>query len=55
VRFDIATKMDAPLILRPPLGSPLRSALVNGSAVTATAGDSVTVTNTPAEVICVLT
>jgi hypothetical protein len=55
VRFDIATKMEAPLILRPPLGSPLRSALVNGTEVTPIAGDSVAVTKTPAEVICVLT
>jgi hypothetical protein len=53
LRFDIATKIDAPLILRPPLGSPLRSALVNGTAVAPTA-DSVAVAQTPAEVICVL-
>jgi hypothetical protein len=55
LRFVITTKIDAPLILRPPLGSPLRSALVNGSAVALTAGDSVTVTDTPAEVLCVAT
>jgi hypothetical protein len=55
LRFDIATKMDAPLILRPPHREPLRSALVNGTAVAPTAGDSVTVVHTPAEVICVLT
>jgi F5/8 type C domain len=55
LRFDIATKIDAPLILRPPLGAPLHSALVNGTAVAPTAGDSVTVTHTPAEVICVVT
>jgi hypothetical protein len=55
LRFDIATKIDAPLILRPPLGAPLHSALVNGTAVAPTAGDSVTVTHTPAEVIYVLT
>ena len=36
LRFDIATKIDAPLILRPPLGSPLRSALVNGTAAAIT-------------------
>ena len=55
LRFDITTKIDAPLILRPPLGSPLRSAVVNGSAVAPTAGDSVAIEHTPAEVICVLT
>jgi hypothetical protein len=55
LRFAIATKIDAPLILRPPLGSPLRSALVNGTAAAITAGDSVTVTHTPAEVICAVT
>jgi hypothetical protein len=55
LRFDIATKIDAPLVLRPPIGSPLQSALVNGTAVAPASGDSVTVANTPAEVICVLT
>jgi hypothetical protein len=55
LRFDIATKIDAPLILRPPLGSPLRSAVVNGTPVAPTGGDSIAVANTPAEVICVLT
>jgi len=55
LRFDITPKIDAPLILRPPLGSPLRSAVVNGSAVAPTAGDSVAIEHTPAEVICVLT
>jgi hypothetical protein len=54
LRFDIA-KIDAPLILRPPLDSPPRSVLINGAAVAPTAGDSVTVANTPAEVIYVLT
>jgi hypothetical protein len=53
LRFDISTKIDAPLILRPPLGTPLRRALVNGAAVAP--GESITVTATPAEVICVLT
>jgi hypothetical protein len=33
----------------------LRSALVNGTAAAITAGDSVTVTHTPAEVICAVT
>jgi hypothetical protein len=55
LRFEIATKMDAPLSLRPPLGSALRSVLVNGTAIAPAAGDSVTVSSTPAEVICVLT
>ena len=55
LRFDIATKIDAPLVLRPPLASPLRSVLVNGTAVAPATGDSVTVANTPAEVIYVLT
>ena len=55
LRFDIAAKIDAPLILRPPLGSALRSALVNGTAVVPAADDSVAVAQTPAEVICVST
>ena len=54
MRFDITTAVDAPLILRPPLGSPLRSVAVNGVAA-APAGDSIIVAKTPAEVICVLT
>ena len=55
LRFDIRTKIDAPLILRPPLGSPLRSVLINGTAAAAAEGDSIAVASTPAEVICVLT
>jgi hypothetical protein len=54
LRFDIATKMTAPLILRPPMDAPLRSVVVNGTAIAPT-GDSIAVANTPAEVICVLT
>jgi hypothetical protein len=54
LRFDIATRIDAPLILRPPpLGSPLQSAVVNGTAAELSAGDCIAVAQTPAEVICV--
>jgi hypothetical protein len=54
LRFDITTEMNAPVILRPPLASPLQSVVVNGVA-SAPAGDSILVAKTPAEVICVVT
>jgi hypothetical protein len=52
LRFDIRTKVNAPVILRPPLSAPLRSVTVNGAPVSIT-GDSPTVLRTPAEVICI--
>lgn len=53
LRFGIAANIEAQLILRPPLGSALRSALVNGTAVAPAPDDSIIVPQTPAEVICV--
>jgi hypothetical protein len=52
LRFDISAKIDAPLILRPPHREALRSATINGTAVAPNADDSITVAQTPAEVIC---
>jgi hypothetical protein len=51
LRFEVGGGIAAKIVLRPPLGTSLRSVVVNGSA----AGfdkDSVTVLNTPADVIC---
>jgi len=52
VRFDISSAMSARVILRPPLGAPLRSAMVNGSACPIAPDDSVALLRTPAEVVC---
>jgi hypothetical protein len=52
VRLEISSAMSAKVILRPPLAAPLRSAMVNGIACPAAAGDSVTLLRTPAEVVC---
>jgi hypothetical protein len=53
VRCEISSAMSAKVILRPPLGAPLRGATVNGSVCTTVEGDSVTVLRTPAEIVCV--
>ena len=52
LRFQIGSRLRARVILRPPLAAPLRTVIVNGSACTSFDGDSVTVLQTPAEVIC---
>jgi hypothetical protein len=52
LRFEINSRMTAKMVLRPPLGAPLRSVVVDGSACTSFDKDSVTVLRTPAEVIC---
>jgi hypothetical protein len=51
VRFDIGAGIDCPMILRPPLGAPLREVRINGAAV-GVDGDSVSVPSAPAEVLC---
>ena len=55
VRFDIATKIDAPLILAAAARRAVAQRSGQWRAGRAHAGDSVTVTHTPAEVICVVT
>jgi hypothetical protein len=52
LRFDIEGGITAKIVLRPPLGTALRSVAVDGSACTSFDGDSVTVLHSPAEVIC---
>ena len=55
LRFDIAGPVDAALILRPPLGAALQSVTVNGVPLASFESDSIALTQTPAEVICVST
>lgn len=52
LRCEIGGGIEAKIVLRPPLPAPLRSVLVNGSACTSFDEDSVTLLQTPAEVIC---
>jgi hypothetical protein len=52
LRFDIGNGIAAKLVLRPPLGAPLRSVTVDGVAHTSFDEDSITLLRTPAEVIC---
>jgi hypothetical protein len=52
LRFEVGSRLTATVVLRPPLAAPLRSVIVNGNACTSFDGDSVTVLQTPAEVIC---
>ncbi len=52
LRFDIGRSDAAKLVLRPPLRAPLRSVTLNGAVYTAFDADSVTVAQTPAQVIC---
>jgi hypothetical protein len=52
LRCDIVSAMGAALHLRPPLGAALRTATVNGRACTTFDAHSVTVLDTPAEIIC---
>jgi F5/8 type C domain len=52
VRFAVGKGITAKIVLRPPLGAPLRSVMVDGSECAIFDADSVTVLRTPAEVIC---
>jgi hypothetical protein len=52
LRFEIGGATTAKMVLRPPLGAPLRSVVVDGSACASFDRDSVTLLRTPAEVIC---
>jgi hypothetical protein len=52
LRFGIGSGVAAKLVLRPPLGAPLRSVTVDGSDYASFDQDSVTLLRTPAEVIC---
>jgi hypothetical protein len=50
LRFDISSAIQAKVILRPPLGAPLRSVTVDGDVCTSFDRDSVTLPHTPAQV-----
>jgi hypothetical protein len=52
LRFRIASGVAAKIILRPPLSAALRSVSIDGSSYTEFDEHSVTIVNTPAEVIC---
>jgi len=52
LRFSIAAGVNAKMVLRPPLASPLRSVLVNDRACDSFDEESVTVLHGPAEIIC---
>jgi len=51
--FEIAAGFSGKLVLKPPLGAPLRSVIIDGSPFTDFDADSVTLPRTAAEVICV--
>ncbi len=53
LRFEIGSRIGAKIVLRPPLAAPMRSVTVNGRASSSFDGDSVTIHDTPAEIICV--
>jgi F5/8 type C domain len=52
LRFEIGGGIIGKIVLRPPLARPLRSVMINGSPASSFDGDSVTVLQTPAQVIC---
>lgn len=52
LRCTIGGGITAKILLRPPVGAPLLSVTVNGSAVSDFDEDSVTVLHTPAEIVC---
>jgi hypothetical protein len=52
LRFEIGSGITAKIVLRPPPAAPWRSVTVNGSPCTSFDEDSVTILDTPAEVIC---
>jgi hypothetical protein len=52
LQFKIASEVTGKIVLRPPLHTPLRSVSINGVACNDFDEHSVTIVNTPAEVIC---
>jgi hypothetical protein len=53
LRFDVAAGFTGQIVLRAPLGAPLRGVTVDGREFADFDEDSVTLTRTPAEVICI--
>jgi hypothetical protein len=52
VRFEIASGIAVKMVLRPPLGAPLRGVSIDGRECTSFDAESVTLVRGPAEVIC---
>jgi hypothetical protein len=52
LRFKIASGVAGKIVLRPPLDAALRSVTIDGVTCNAFDEHSVTIVNTPAEVIC---
>jgi hypothetical protein len=53
LRFEMPPGFPATVVLRPPLGSALRSVIIDGKAGSDFTADSVTLPRTASEVICV--
>ena len=54
LRIEIGSRMEVKIVLCPPLAAPLHSVSVNGSACTSFDAVCVTISSTPAEIICVM-
>ena len=52
LRFEISSAVKARVILRPPLGASLRGVVIDGEVCTSFDRDSVTLSHTPAHVVC---
>jgi hypothetical protein len=52
LRFEVGSGIRTKMVLRPPLAAPLRGVVVNGSECTSFDGNTVTLLDTPADVIC---
>jgi hypothetical protein len=55
LRFDVAAGFTGKIVLRPPIAAPLRRVTVDGREFTVFDEESVTLLQTPAEVICITT
>jgi F5/8 type C domain len=53
LKFEIGAGVRAKLVLRPPLERPLARVLIDGVPLSPVPGDSIEISRTPAEVICV--
>jgi hypothetical protein len=53
LRFEVAAGFSGKILLKPPLGAPLHSVIIDGSAFADFDSDSVTLPRTAAEVICI--
>jgi len=53
LRFEVAAGFTGKIVLRPPLGAPLKGVTVDGREFSVFDEDSVTLSRTPAEVICI--